>query len=126
MKERLIKITGKLTEKIVRSITGNTTANMARRRAMAAVLACCAAFGWWGAVYPQFTLLSGTYRIVDETEKNESDAAGAEKDSMIDKGALYWQILGADQDHIRIKSRLWEDWKALWGAERGQYGSGEE
>lgn len=96
----------------------------------------CAAWGWWGAVYPQFTLLDETYNVVWEkpeevsgvwrksgetkgsTEQNgfgvgsdSTDAAGSDITS--DAGALYWQILNADSSRIRLKSRLWDNWNAL-------------
>ena len=66
----------------------------------------CAAWGWWGAVYPQFTLLDGTYNVV--WEKPE-EVPGVWRES----GDLYWQILSADSSRIRLKSRLWENWNVL-------------
>ncbi len=74
------------------------------------VLAVCAALGWWGAVYPQFTMVKGTYEIVyeDGSAQTECDAAEAE-----DGRDVYWEILEADRGQIRFKSRLLTEIKAL-------------
>ena len=74
------------------------------RNSLAIVLIGCAALGWWGALYPQFTLLSGTYEVIYEEDHLED---------MQDKRELYWQILSADRSQIRMKSKILEDWKAL-------------
>lgn len=76
------------------------------KKIMSGCLVICAAMGWWGALYPQFTLMEGTYEIVQETE------AGDEKiDSELDSSELYWSILDADCGRIRFKSRLLTDWR---------------
>lgn len=81
------------------------------KKAMTTVLAICAAIGWWGALYPQFTLLDDTYRIVSEEEVANTDTDVLE--SELDKSRLYWSILDADCDRIRFKSRLFADWREL-------------
>ncbi len=85
-------------------------------------LAVCAALGWWGAIYPQFTLLDSTYDIVYEEEpaQTEEGMAGAVPDS----GELYWEILDADCSRIRFKSRLLTEWNALLELRRGVHESG--
>lgn len=88
------------------------------KKGISAVLTFCAVLGWWGAIYPQFTLLQGTYRIVyEDTFMEESTAEPDTKESEIDRRELYWEILNADSSHIRLKSRLLTDWKALQEAE---------
>ena len=98
---------------------------IAGQRCLTIVLTGCAALGWWGALYPQFTLLSGTYGIICEENIEESvpgNAVDAEKEEVFseerepDKRELYWRILDADRSQIRVKSRILEDWKALLGA----------
>ena len=78
-----------------------------KKNIAALLLSVCAALGWWGALYPQFTLLKGTYEIVYDEE--ECPDGGQE----IDAGELYWQILDADSSRIRFKSRLLTNWYAL-------------
>lgn len=88
------------------------------KKGISAVLTFCAVLGWWGAIYPQFTLLQGTYRIVyEEPSAAESDTEPDMIESEIDSRELYWEILNADSSHIRLKSRLLTDWKALQEAE---------
>lgn len=60
----------------------------------------CAALGWWGIIYPEFTLTSDTCRIVDESGsyvEMEDDYSGIE---------LYEDILQADRNHIRPRSKI--------------------
>ncbi len=84
-------------------------------RSISAVLTLCAVWGWWGALYPEFTLLRGTYSIVSEDASvpNETNMIESETDSR----ELYWEILGADPSRIRFKSRLLTEWSALQEAE---------
>lgn len=91
------------------------------KKTISLVLMLCAVLGWWGALYPQFTLLRGTYNVVyedisvpDGTEETESKEL---KELEIDSRELYWEILDADRSRIRFKSRLLTDWNALRGAE---------
>lgn len=59
----------------------------------------CAALGWWGIFYPEFTLTADTCRIVDESGNciETEDYGGIE---------LYGEILQAGRGRIRLKSRL--------------------
>lgn len=84
-------------------------------KGLSAVLTLCAVWGWWGALYPEFTLLRGTYRIVNEDTSvpDGTDVIESEADSR----ELYWEILDADCSRIRFKSRLLTEWIALQGAE---------
>lgn len=97
-----------------------------KKRILSVVLAVCAAWGWWGAIYPQFTLLRGTYSVVYEQTAEEADGtevagtetARTEADGMETDGReLYWQILNADRSRIKFRSRLITDWNALQKAE---------
>ena len=123
---------------------------------LSVLLTCCAVFGWWGALYPEFTLLTGTYEVVyEEADQKESGKETGQKESgketgqkesgketgqkesgketgqkespaeTEDKDVLYWQIMGADQSQIRLKSRLLEDWKAWKKAGSESYESEE-
>ena len=88
------------------------------RRCLTVLLAGCAAFGWWGALYPQFTLLSGTYKVVREADSGQAVSESAD-------GTLYWQILCADRSQIRVKSKIWENWKTSKGVGSERYESGD-
>ena len=79
------------------------------KRTISGILAVCAALGWWGALYPQFTLVEGTYRIVREDAVENSVDSAIESEP--DKSELYWSILDADCSQIRLKSRLLTDWR---------------
>lgn len=78
------------------------------KKTLSAVMALCAALGWWGALYPQFTLVDGTYRIVEE-ETAQGNAAHI-MESELKGNELYWSILDADSSRIRFKSRLLTEW----------------
>lgn len=81
-----------------------------KKNIISLLLSVCAAMGWWGAIYPQFTLLKGTYEIVCE---EDVDGACGHDGQNIDANELYWQILDADCSRIRFKSRLLTNWYAL-------------
>ncbi len=76
------------------------------KKIVSGCLAICAAMGWWGVLYPQFTLMEGTYEIVQETPEGTR-----ETESELDSSELYWSILDADCGRIRFKSRLLTDWR---------------
>ncbi len=60
------------------------------------------AFGWWGVLYPEFTLTEDTFRIVwlNEEEQEEWDKESATE--------IYYDLLQAEPNQIRIKSKLLE------------------
>lgn len=88
------------------------------RKQLQCALALCAAFGWWGALYPELCLTPDTVNVVQE-ESAPTDAAGTAYTAKTDTetgGAarLYWELLGTDCSRIRFKSRLaelWTEWK---------------
>jgi len=79
------------------------------KRVVSGIVAVCAAIGWWGALYPQFTLVEGTYRIVyeDETAMVYEDMTQPEHEG----SKLYWSILDEDSSKIKFRSRLLTDWR---------------
>lgn len=79
------------------------------KKAISGILAVCAAIGWWGFLYPQFSLLEGTYRVVNEEPAAKSDQTVTE--SELDSSELYWSILDADSGRVRFKSRLLTEWR---------------
>lgn len=74
-------------------------------------LVCCAAFGWWGVLYPQFALNQDTYAIVsqDGTVQSEDDVVEWESGDKI-----YMEILNADSSRIRFRSKLLKEVAQLW------------
>ncbi len=70
----------------------------------------CAALGWWGLLYPEFTLTPGTVKVVCEDSQTETDTQprGWSFDS-----SLYWDILNAPSDKITFRSRLLTDLNAI-------------
>lgn len=100
------------------------------KKGLSVVLTLCAVLGWWGVLYPEFTLLRGTYRVVYEDvfasegqNTTELDKSTEVEETKTDSRELYWDILGADRSHIRLKSRLLTDWNALQGAEEWKHES---
>ncbi|MCM1043877.1 MAG: hypothetical protein NC417_00050 [Candidatus Gastranaerophilales bacterium] len=86
------------------------------------ILCICAAFGWWGLLYPELALTSDTYRIVDENgvvcESEAQNEWGAD-------GSIYWKLLGADDGQVRFRSKLWDSLVALTEHRRESNESGE-
>ncbi len=78
------------------------------KKTISGILAICAALGWWGALYPQFTLVEGTYQIVEEP--TVADSGENRLETELDGSRLYWSILDADCSQIRFKSRLLTEW----------------
>lgn len=74
------------------------------------VLAICAAFGWWGTLYPEFTLFPDTCRVVVCEENQDQDVRELSKQP----NELYRAILKADADQVVIKSKLWEEIRKLF------------
>lgn len=65
-------------------------------RGMLLLTAC---LGWWGFFYPEYTLVDGTYKMVQESGEIIKDVSPEE---------FYQQLLKAKPEQIRIKSKLFE------------------
>jgi len=78
----------------------------------------CAVLGWWGALYPQFTLLDDTYRTV-QTERNVIESKTADNEICL-------EIMLAKPEQIRLKSRLLTELKELQSQRREVNESGVE
>lgn len=76
-------------------------------RVAALILAC---YGWWGVIYPELTMLPSTYEIVYEEQEQAEETKAVQKDAEViewnSDNRIYWQILQADPEQIRYKSRL--------------------
>lgn len=73
----------------------------------------CAALGWWGLLYPELTLTPDTVRVIRESEDGAETVSESEW-TFTDE--LYLELLGADRDTIRFRSRLLKELNAFWEA----------
>lgn len=72
----------------------------------------CAALGWWGFLYPELTMTPSTYQIVDE--QGEKVVSEEQKEGQ-QEAAVYWEILYADREQIRFRSKLYSRWLSWQG-----------
>lgn len=86
----------------------------------------CAALGWWGALYPQFTLVDGTYRFAQEQEDSSVQTERNVVESKPVGNELCLRIMLAKPEQIRLKSRLLTDLKELQSQRREVDESGVE
>lgn len=86
------------------------------------ILGICAAFGWWGLLYPELSMTPSTYKVVYEESAVQEQENVVEWDFDDD---IYWSILEADSGQIRFKSRLLMNMNALQEQGRGSHESGE-
>ena len=87
------------------------------------LLTLCAAYGWWGVLYPEFTMTSDTYRVVYETDtvQEEGEVVEYEFDA-----SIYERILKSDRSRIRFRSRLLVNLTALKEQESDLHDSGKK
>lgn len=71
---------------------------------------CIACYGWWGVIYPELAMLPSTYEIVYEEREVPADTETVQKSPKVvewnSDNRIYWEILEADPEQIRFKSRL--------------------
>lgn len=78
-----------------------------------AVMTICAAFGWWGLLYPEFVITPETIQVYEEN----ADGTFTEVDhKRFDCRELYHQLLNANRKDITFRSKLWEDFSLFWEA----------
>lgn len=65
----------------------------------------CAAFCWWGLLYPELTMTPDTYHVIWSEDALASGVPLAEWDEESD---IYRILLETDTDNIRYKSKLLE------------------
>jgi len=76
-------------------------------------LCVCAAFGWWGVLYPELVLTADTYRICG----SEQDKQGIQDIQNLSADQdIYWKLLKADRDDICFRSRLFIEWNKFMEA----------
>ena len=65
--------------------------------------AVLAAVGFFGLFYPELSMLENTCKVVYLTEKGEEEEWNVPEGS-----ELYYKLLSAEPEEIKIRSRLWE------------------
>ena len=68
-----------------------------------------ACYGFWGCLFPELTLVKGTYRVVSTQESGKDGYAAAEENDteQIDAEKLYADILDG-RVTVTYRSRLWD------------------
>lgn len=84
------------------------------------ILGICAAFGWWGLLYPELAMTPSTYNVVYADEAVQAQENVIEWDFDND---MYWKILEADSSQIRFRSRLLMNINVLQEQGRGNHDS---
>lgn len=74
------------------------------------VCTLCVAIGWWGMLYPDFTMTPDTYQVVWKEDAVQQEQSMLEWDS---EDEIYDLIMKADSGQIRFKSRLLEKLDAI-------------
>lgn len=78
-----------------------------------AVMTICAAFGWWGLLYPEFALTPDTVQVYKENSAGELTQI---ERNWLDGRTLFRELLSADREDISIRSKLLEDFNLFWEA----------
>ncbi len=81
----------------------------------------CAVMGWWGFLYPEFTLTSDTVKVITdsdtETSLSEDTSVSVRDDACPDlDSALYRELLTADRSQIVFRSKLLTNLNLFWEA----------
>ena len=66
--------------------------------------------GWWGMLYPEFSLSEDTFSVALEQKKTEKTSDS--KDMFAEKmsgSEAFWALLEAKPDEIKIKSKFLDD-----------------
>ena len=72
-----------------------------------ATVCICAALGWWGVLYPELTLMPGTYAIAgEETAGGKAVQKSKEVVKWKFNSDIYEKLLEAEAGQIQFKSKL--------------------
>lgn len=84
-------------------------ATIQKSRTLKRVAATAAMIGFLGFLYPELCITEDTCRVVYVTED------GKEEEIPVEEGSeLYYQLLSADPEEIKMKSRLLEWLRSIW------------
>jgi len=67
------------------------------------VCTICVALGWWGMLYPDFTMTPDTYQVVWEENAVQQEESMVEWDA---EEEIYTMVLRAESGQIRFRSKL--------------------
>ena len=76
------------------------------------MLTLCALWGWWGMLYPEFTLTEDTYRVVYEEDaavpSKSGESVWTENEEAAEESPreLYRRLLHAPKGQVRFRSKL--------------------
>lgn len=70
-----------------------------------------AALGWWGVLYPELSLTKDTCRIVWTEDMQEEELSQTQ---------IYYRLLSAEPEQIKIKSRLLEILASYFEKDKGK------
>ena len=82
------------------------------RMSLQIVMTLCALWGWWGMLYPEFTLTEDTYRVVYETDdavsSKSEESVWTENEEAAEESPreLYRRLLHAPKGQVRFRSKL--------------------
>ena len=84
-------------------------ATIQKSRALRSVAVTVAMIGFLGFLYPELCITEDTCRVVYVTED------GKEEEIPVEEGSeLYYQLLSAEPEEIKMKSRLLEWLRSIW------------
>lgn len=75
------------------------------------------AIGWWGLWYPELATAADAYVVVQEdgTVQTASEVIECGLDE-----CTYWEMLQADGDQVRFRSKLWQMLEEYWKKVRSE------
>lgn len=85
-------------------------------------ISICAAFGWWGILYPELTMLPCTYEIVYEDCAIQKETEVVKWDF---NQNIYFDIINTDCSEIHFQSKLLTGIRELQEQGRENHESGE-
>lgn len=71
-----------------------------------------AALGWWGVLFPELSLTPDTCRVVVTD--------GGQPEEELSQTEIYYRLLSAEPEQIKIKSRLLEILAAYFEKDKGK------
>ena len=79
-------------------------------------LCVCAAFGWWGVLYPELVLTADTYRICGSEQEEQGTRDISDRQTLSADQDIYWNLLKADRSEICFRSKLLIEWNKFMEA----------
>lgn len=92
------------------------------RMSLQILMTFCALWGWWGMLYPEFTLTEDTYRVVydDASQSKTTESASARSTTMENGTTADGEAVGEQADAERSEESPRELYRRLLQAPKGQ------